>query len=160
MASTFVKQIMKNSILTIDSSVPAYEAAKMMEELDVGSLVVAENNVPVGIITDRDFAIKITAHSYPRDTPIRRIMSSPIVSIGPFDTLWDAAELMSSKKLRKLPVIQDEQLVGIITASDLVRVCSIGSDSEMRKICDQILLRMKNETPSKINEKTTQRLWI
>jgi len=44
MASTFVKQIMKNSILTIDSSVPAYEAAKMMEELDVGSLVVAENN--------------------------------------------------------------------------------------------------------------------
>ena len=87
-------------------------------------------------------------------------MSSPIVSIGPFDTLWDAAELMSSKKLRKLPVIQDEQLVGIITASDLVRVCSIGSDSEMRKICDQILLRMKNETPSKINEKTTQRLWI
>ena len=115
-----VNQIMKNSILTIDSSVPAYEAAKMMEELNVGSLVVAENNVPVGIITDRDFAIKITAHSYPRDTPIRRIMSSPIISIGPFDTLLVAAELMSSKKLRKLPVIQDEQLVGIITTTDLI----------------------------------------
>ncbi len=115
-----VNQIMKNSILTIDSSVPAYEAAKMMEELNVGSLVVAENNVPVGIITDRDFAIKITAHSYPRDTPIRRIMSSPIISIGPFDTLLVAAKLMSSKKLRKLPVIQDEQLVGIITTTDLI----------------------------------------
>jgi len=47
-------------------------------------------------------------------------MSSPIVSIGPFDTLLVAAELMSSKKLRKLPVIQDEQLVGIITATDLI----------------------------------------
>jgi len=115
-----VNQIMKKSILTIDSSVPAYDAAKMMEELNVGSLVVAENNVPVGIITDRDFAIKIAAHAYPRDTPIRRIMSSPIVSIGPFDTLLVAAELMSSKKLRKLPVIQDEQLVGIITATDLI----------------------------------------
>ena len=115
-----VNQIMKNSILTIDSSVHAYEAAKMMEELNVGSLVVAENNVPVGIITDRDFAIKITAHSYPRDTPIRRIMSSPIISIGPFDTLLVAAKLMSSKKLRKLPVIQDEQLVGIITTTDLI----------------------------------------
>jgi len=115
-----VNQIMKNSILTIDSSVPAYEAAKMMEELDVGSLVVAENNVPVGIITDKDFAIKIAAHSYPRDTPVRRIMSSPIISIGSFDTLLAAAELMSSKKIRKLPVIQDEQLVGIITATDLI----------------------------------------
>ena len=119
-ATRLVNQIMKKSILTVDSSIPAYEAAKMMEELNVGSLVVAENNVPVGIITDRDFAIKITAHSYPRDTPIRRIMSSPITSIGPFDTLLVAAELMSSKKLRKLPVIQDEHLVGLITATDLI----------------------------------------
>jgi len=119
-AKRLVNQVMKNSILTIDSSVPAYEAAKMMEEANVGSLVVAENNVPVGIITDRDFAIKVTAHSYPRDTPIRRIMSSPIISVGPFDTLWVAAELMSSKKLRKLPVIQDQKVVGIITATDLI----------------------------------------
>ena len=115
-----VNQIMKNSILTIDSSVLAYEAAKMMEDLDVGSLVVTENNVPVGIITDRDFAIKVTAHSFPRDTPVRRIMSSPIISIGLFDTLLVAAELMSSKKIRKLPVIQDEKVVGIITATDLI----------------------------------------
>jgi CBS domain-containing protein len=119
-ATRLVNQIMKKSILTIDSSVPAYEAAKMMEELNVGSLVVAENNVPAGIITDRDFAIKVTAHSYPRDTPIRRIMSSPIISVGPFDTLLVAAELMSSRKLRKLPVIQDERLVGMITATDLI----------------------------------------
>jgi CBS domain-containing protein len=119
-AKSVVNQIMRKSILTIDSSVPAYEAAKMMEELNVGSLVVAENNVSVGIITDRDFAIKVTAHSYPRDTPIRRIMSSPIISVGPFDTLLVAAELMSSKKLRKLPVIQDGKVVGIITATDLI----------------------------------------
>ena len=119
-ATGLVNQIMKKSILTIDSSVPAYEAAKMMEELNVGSLVVAENNVPAGIITDRDFAIKVTAHSYPRDTPIRRIMSSPIISVGPFDTLLVAAELMSSRKLRKLPVIQDERLVGMITTTDLI----------------------------------------
>jgi len=119
-AKRLVNQIMKNSILTIDSSVFAYEAAKMMEDLNVGSLVVTENNVPVGIITDRDFAIKVTAHSFPRDTPVRRIMSSPIISIGLFDTLLVAAELMSSKKIRKLPVIQDEKVVGIITATDLI----------------------------------------
>ena len=77
----WVHQVMKNSILSIDSSVSAYEAAKMMEDADVGALVVMENNQPVGIITDRDFAIKVVAHAFPRDTPVRRIMSHPITVI-------------------------------------------------------------------------------
>ena len=116
----WVYQVMKNSILSIDSSVPGYEAAKMMEDTKVGALVVMENNQPVGIITDRDFAIKVVAHSFPRDTPVRRIMSHPIISIGPHATLWVAAELMSSRKLRKLPVIDDGKVIGIITATDLI----------------------------------------
>ena len=116
----WVYQVMKNSILSIDSSAPAYEAAKMMEDTKVGALVVMENNQPVGIITDRDFAIKVVAHSFPRDTPVRRIMSHPITSIGPHVTLWVAAELMSSCKLRKLPVIDDGKVIGIITATDLI----------------------------------------
>ena len=116
----WVYQVMKNSILSIDSTVPAYEAAKMMEDTKVGALVVMENNQPVGIITDRDFAIKVVAHSFPRDTPVRRIMSHPIISIGPHATLWVAAELMSSRKLRKLPVIDDGKVIGIITATDLI----------------------------------------
>ena len=116
----WVYQVMKNSTLSIDSSVPGYEAAKMMEDTKVGALVVMENNQPVGIITDRDFAIKVVAHSFPRDTPVRRIMSHPITSIGPHATLWVAAELMSSRKLRKLPVIDDGKVIGIITATDLI----------------------------------------
>ncbi len=116
----WVYQVMKNSILSIDSSAPTYEAAKMMEDTKVGALVVMENNQPVGIITDRDFAIKVVAHSFPRDTPVRRIMSHPITFIGPHTTLWAAAELMSTGKLRKLPVIDDGKVIGIITATDLI----------------------------------------
>jgi len=116
----WVYQVMKNSILSIDSSAPGYEAAKMMEDTKVGALVVMENNQLVGIITDRDFAIKVVAHSFPRDTPVRRIMSHPITFIGPHATLWAAAELMSSGKLRKLPVIDDGKVIGIITATDLI----------------------------------------
>jgi CBS domain-containing protein len=116
----WVHQIMKNSILSIDSSVSAYDAAKMMEDANVGALVIMENNHPVGIITDRDFAIKVVAHAFPRDTPVRRIMSHPITSIGPHATLWVAAELMTSCKLRKLPVIDDDKVIGIITATDLI----------------------------------------
>ena len=74
---TLVKQIMNNFVVSVNSSVTATDVAKMMEDIGVGSVVVLENNLPVGIVTDRDFAIKITAHSYPIDTPVRRIMSSP-----------------------------------------------------------------------------------
>ena len=118
---THISQIMNTSILSVDSSVTATDAAKMMEDTDVGAVVVLENNIPVGIITDRDFAIKIAAHSYPIDTPVRRIMSSPLISIDPHSDLWIASDLMSTRKVRKLPVIDDDKVVGIITSSDIVK---------------------------------------
>ena len=118
---TSVRQIMQNSVLSIDSSVTATDAAKMMEDTGVGAIVVLDDNMPVGIITDRDFAIKITAHSYPIDTPVRRIMSSPLISIDPGSDLWIASDLMSTRNVRKLPVIEDDKVIGIVTSSDLIR---------------------------------------
>ena len=118
---TPVKEIMQNSVLSVDSSVTATDAAKMMEDTGVGAIVVLDDNIPVGIVTDRDFAIKITAHSYPIDTPVRRIMSSPLISIDPDSDLWIASDLMSTRKVRKLPVIDDDKVIGIVTSSDLVR---------------------------------------
>lgn len=118
---TWVKEVMNKSIISVDSSVTATDAAKMMEDTGVGAIVVLEQNVPIGIITDRDFAIKITAHSYPIDTPVRRIMSSPLISIDPNSDLWVASDLMSTRNVRKLPVIDDDKVVGIITSSDIVK---------------------------------------
>ena len=118
---TWVKQIMNNFVVSVDSSVTATDAAKMMEDTGVGSVVVLENNLPVGIITDRDFVIKITAHSYPIDTPVRRIMSSPLISIDPNSDLWVASDLMSTRNVKKLPVIDDDKVVGMLTSSDLVK---------------------------------------
>ena len=118
---TWVKQIMNNSIISVDSSMTATDAAKMMEDTGVGAIVVLEQNMPVGLITDRDFAIKITAHSYPIDTPVRRIMSSPLISIDPNTDLWVASDLRSTRKVRKLPVIDDDRVVGIITSSDITK---------------------------------------
>ena len=118
---TWVKQVMSNSVISIDSSVTATDAAKMMEDTGVGAIVVLEKNMPIGLVTDRDFAIKITAHSYPIDTPVRRIMSSPLISIDPNSDLWVASDLMSTRKVRKLPVIDDDRVVGIITSSDIIK---------------------------------------
>ncbi len=118
---TLVKQIMNNSVVSVDSSISATDAAKMMEDARVGAVIVLENGMPVGIVTDRDFAVKIAAHSYPIDTPVRRIMSFPLISIDPNSDLWVASDLMSTRNVRKLPVIDDDKVVGIITSSDLVR---------------------------------------
>ncbi|MCA9827367.1 MAG: CBS domain-containing protein [Nitrosopumilus sp.] len=118
---TPVGEIMSNSVISVDSSVTAADAARMMEDTGAGAVVVLENNLPVGIVTDRDLAIKITAHSFPVDTPVRRIMSSPLISIDPASNLWVASDLMSTRNVRKLPVIDDDKVVGMLTTSDLVK---------------------------------------
>jgi CBS domain-containing protein len=115
-----VRDVMTKSVISVDSSSTAHDAAKIMEESKIGAIVVFENNLPVGIITDRDFAIKITAHAYPIDTPVRRIMSSPLITITSDSPFSIGADLMNSRKIRRLVVVDDEQVVGIITVTDLV----------------------------------------
>jgi CBS domain-containing protein len=115
----WIEKLLDDSVLSINSSVPAYEAAKLMENSKAGAVVVLENQVPVGLVTNRDLTIKIIAHSYPSDTPIRRIMSTPLISINPETEINDAAELMASKQIRKLPIISDDKVIGIVIASDV-----------------------------------------
>ena len=118
----WIKEIMDNSVLSVNSTVPAYEAAKLMEESKTGAIVVLENQVPVGLVTNKDLTIKLIAHSYPSDTPLRRIMSSPLISITPQTDLKTAAELMASRKIRKLPVIDDDEVIGIVVASEIGQI--------------------------------------
>lgn len=117
---TKISEIMNKNIVSVDESASSLDAAKMMENTNARSLIILENGYPIGIVTDRDFAIKITAHSYPVDTPVRRIMSSPLISIDSNSDLWVASDLMSSRKIRTLPVIDSDKVVGIITVTDLM----------------------------------------
>ena len=115
----WIRQIIDDSVLSVNSTVPAYEAAKLMEETKAGAIVVLENQIPTGIVTNKDLTIKIIAHSYPADTPIRRVMTSPLISISPATDMKTAAELMSSRKIRKLPVIDNDEVIGMIVASEI-----------------------------------------
>ena len=115
-----VKDVMTKSVISVDSSTSANDSAKRMEDAKIGSIVVIENSIPVGIITDRDFTIKIVGHAYPIDTPVRRLMSFPLITIMPDSHCGVAADLMSSMKIKKLPVVDDDRVVGIITVTDLV----------------------------------------
>ena len=144
MASTFVKQIMKKNVITIDGSMSVQEAAQMMTNANVGCVIVTIKDKPAGIITERDFVTRIAAEGRPLFTDVSHVMSIPITTVSPDDTVWDAAEIMRRKGIHKLPVREGNEIVGIITTSDFVKICSYGSDSQMRHICDQILIRLQN----------------
>ena len=145
MNSTFVSEVMSKNILTLDKSTSLQEAAEHMKKLNVGCVIVTDSNNPIGIITERDFVTKIAAEGRPLFTEIKEVMSSPLITIDPEETIWEASELMKEKLIHKLPVKENDEIVGIITTTDIVKISSVGSDSEMRRICDQILLRMENK---------------
>ncbi len=145
MNSTFVSDVMSKSILSLDKSTSVQEAAEHMKKLCIGCVIVNDDSNPIGIITERDFVTKIAAEGRPLFTEIKEVMSSPLITIDSDETIWEASELMKEKLIHKLPVKENDEIVGIITTTDIVKISSVGSDSEMRRICDQILLRMKNE---------------
>ena len=145
MDNTFVNQVMSKNVLTAEKSTSLQDAAQEMNRLNVGCVIVTDESKPIGIITERDFVTKVAAEGRPLFTEISEVMSSPLITIDPEETIWEASEIMKEKLIHKLPVIEDERIVGVITTSDIVRISSVGSDSQMRKICDQILMRMKDE---------------
>ena len=146
MASTFVKDIMKKNVITIDESMWIQEAAQMMTNANVGCVIVTKKDKPIGIITERDFVTRIAAEGRPLFTEVCEVMSIPLTTVSPDDTVWDAAEIMRRKGIHKLPVQEGNEIVGIVTTTDFVKICSYGSDSQMRNLCDQILLRMNPPT--------------
>jgi CBS domain-containing protein len=117
----------------------------MMTDANVGCVIVTSNNKPIGIITERDF-VKIAAEGKPLFTELSGVKSFPLIVTGPDETVWEAAETMKTKNIHKLPVQDGDKVIGIVTTSDLVKICSVGSDSQMRHLCDQILMRMKNNS--------------
>ena len=145
MAHTFVKDVMIDKVATLDNSSMIKDAAKLMDEKNIGCIIVTRNDQPVGILTERDFVRRIASKEKALTSPLEEVMSSPLISIDPDETVWEAAEQMKVKNIHKLPVIDNDKVVGIITTSDLVEICSVGSDSEMRRICDEILTRMQKE---------------
>lgn len=142
MAHTFVKDIMRKSVISIDQDMTIKDAAVMMDDSNVGCIIVTKKNVPVGILTERDFVKRVSAKEKPLSTHLSEIVSTPLIAVSPDETIWEAAEIMKKNKIHKVPVQQNNKIVGIVTATDIVKICSLGSDSSMREICDQILLRI------------------
>lgn len=142
MAHTFVKEIMRKNVISISQEMTIKDAAVMMDDSNVGCIIVTKENNPIGILTERDFVKRVSAKEKPLSTHLSEVMSTPLITVSSDETIWEAAEIMKKNKIHKIPVQQNNKIIGILTSTDIVKICSLGSDSSMREICDQILLRI------------------
>jgi len=109
--------------VTADADTPVHDLASTMDERNVGSIVVTRGDDPVGIVTDRDLAIRVLAGGAdPASATAEDVMSGDLCTIGRGEGFYRATELMSEHGVRRLPVIHDGELVGIVTADDLTEL--------------------------------------
>ncbi len=120
LSEILVKDIMTKAIISVEPGTTVFQVAKMMEQGGIGAVLVKKDGTTSGIITDRDFAIKIATQKLPLDTPVDKVTSYPLQKINSSETILNAADQMSSEKIRKLAVVEDGKIVGIITSTDLV----------------------------------------
>jgi CBS domain-containing protein len=131
-----VKDLMTKNVVSIDLRKSISDAATLMREKKIGSLVVTDEIIPIGMVTERDFVRRAVANKLLSDTAISEIMSKPLVTIDPNASLEEAARLMLEKKIRRLLVMQDTKMAGIIVASDFIR--QLSKDTLTEKILKAI----------------------
>ncbi|HET9355921.1 MAG TPA: CBS domain-containing protein [Sphingomicrobium sp.] len=117
-----ISEVMTSSVETVSADQTAREAANFMLRADAGSIPVCDGDKVIGIITDRDIAVRGVAEGHGPDTPVRDLMSDGIICAHEDDNVDEVAKRMSDEQVRRLPVLDsDERLVGIVSLGDLAR---------------------------------------
>ena len=118
-----VKEVMSRNPARVSGEISVMEGAKLLKKRKISTLVIEEDGKPIGIVTDRDFIVKVIAEGVDiKKTKLKEIMSSPVVMISSEEKLEDAAKIMSKRRIRKLPVMENEDIVGILSENDIVRI--------------------------------------
>jgi CBS domain-containing protein len=117
-----IKEIMTKNVITIDSDASALDACFLYKEKKVGSLVVTKGENCIGIITERDLIERTMCRQrQPKHTPFHEIMSNDIKVVHVLDTVEHALKIMTQYKIKKLPVVSDQKVVGIVTITDIAK---------------------------------------
>ncbi|MFP4660810.1 MAG: CBS domain-containing protein [Halanaerobiales bacterium] len=114
-----LRELMTDKVTSVNPNSTIQDAARIMKELNVGSIPVCEGNKPIGIITDRDIVIRNVAEARDLNTPVSQIMSENIIYGNPDMSDHEAASLMATRQVRRLPVVENDNLVGIVALGDL-----------------------------------------
>lgn len=116
-----VSELMRGSVITVDPGDAVSSAARMLYQYNIGALPVCSDDGRLkGIITDRDIVLRcVAAENEPEKTPVREVMSRNVVTVSPDDDVREAARLMATDQIRRLPVVQDGKVVGMLSLGDI-----------------------------------------
>jgi len=132
-----VEDVMVKEVITIDESSSVKEAAEVMNKFEIGCLIAVRKGKAMGIITERDLLKRVVADAKDAiKTKVKDVMSSPLVVVEPNMDLEDAVKLMFQMKIKKLPVVDEKRLVGLVTLTDIARF-----QPQMIKILKQLAMR-------------------
>ena len=124
-----IRDIMNYNPVIINGKASVLDAAKEMKSEKVGSIIVVENGKPTGILTESDILRKIVAEEKnPADITVDKIMSSPLITISPDAGMDEAVRIMGKHMIRRLPVVENDKLVGMVTERDIMVISPLLMD--------------------------------
>ena len=131
MADT-IRDVMTGDPECVDASASVQDAAQIMEQKDIGDVLVVESGEVQGIVTDRDIVVRVVAKGNDADASVREACTTDVETIGPDESIEDAVQKMEQANVRRLPVVEDGKPVGIVSLGDLAKVKD--SDSALANI--------------------------
>ena len=125
-------------VLEIDGNASVLEAVQLMVERNVGSLLVTERGEVAGIVTERDYLRRVTLEGRTEEAPVREIMSTPLVVATAETTVDECMAMMTNRRIRHIPVVDGEKVVGLVSIGDLVKFKSKQQSFEIQFLNDYI----------------------
>ncbi len=137
-----VSEILKNKgdmVLSVESGESVFDAICLMSELNIGAVLVQDNDTISGIFTERDYLQKIALKSLSsKETKISDVMTKPVISAEPDDSVQKCMEIMTTCRCRHLPIVNKGKLLGIVSIGDLVKRLLDDKQTEVKKLSEYI----------------------